>query len=253
MQIIHPIGNLKIFVIKKCRAIINFITMFFLSFILKINKKESEIIISTSFYAPWKNDKKFFLFYNKIKHLTLLDNKRLFTLWYLANDLKNVSGDIFDVGCLQGGAGLLMSKANNKGSTYLFDTFEGFKEEEKFHKKKHFIFKDLDFVKNEIKTLKLKNTKVIKCKFPNNLKKSIKGRKIKLCHLDVNTYKSTKESFNYIEKKLVKNGIIVFDDYGIYGADSIKKFINSILKKYNKKFTFIYNFMGQCILIKKNT
>ena len=50
---------------------------------------------------------------------------------------------------------------------------------------------------------------------------------------------------------MIKGGAIVFDDYGIYGADQIKVFISNISKKYQKQFTFIYNFMGQCILIKK--
>ena len=48
-----------------------------------------------------------------------------------------------------------------------------------------------------------------------------------------------------------KNGIIIFDDYGIFGTDSIKKFIKEIKKNYSKKYIFLYNFMGQCILIKK--
>ena len=50
---------------------------------------------------------------------------------------------------------------------------------------------------------------------------------------------------------MIKGVAIVFDDYGIYGADQIKVFISNISKKYQKQFTFIYNFMGQCILIKK--
>ena len=53
-----------------------------------------------------------------------------------------------------------------------------------------------------------------------------------------------------VKKKMIKGGIIIFDDYGIYGVDGIKKFINEIARKNKKDFSFIYNFMGQCILIK---
>ena len=91
MTIYHPIGNKKIYLIKKCRELLNGIILFFLSLILKINRDKSEIIISTSFYAPWKDDLNFYLFFNKIKDLTLLDNKRLYTLWYLCRNLKNVN------------------------------------------------------------------------------------------------------------------------------------------------------------------
>ena len=249
MNIYHPIGNKKIFIIKKFTKFLSYIILLILSFFLKINRSKSEIIISTAFYAPWKEDNYFSTFYSKIKNLTLLNASRSYTLWYLARDLQNISGNILDIGCLQGGAGFLMAKANKKGSTYLFDTFEGFLEEEEFHKKKHFVYRDIDIV--NVRKLRLKNTKIYKCKFPNNLSSSFKKKKFKLCHLDVNTYKSTKNSFQFIKNRMIKGGVIVFDDYGIHTVDSIKKFIDVISKRYKKDYSFVYNYMGQCILIKK--
>tara|TARA_B100000029_G_scaffold432837_1_gene445285 strand:+ start:2166 stop:2921 length:756 start_codon:yes stop_codon:yes gene_type:complete len=251
MKIEHPHGNIKIFFLKKCEKILKHLIFLIVSLFYKINRKENEIIISTAFYAPWKSNKNFYLFYEKIKNLTLLDIKRLYTLWYFTSDLKNINANILDVGCLQGGAGFLMSKANNKGQTYLLDTFEGFAEEEEFHKRKHFVFDDINSLKNNIKKLKLKNIKVFKCKFPEKINFVIKQGKFKICHLDVNTYKSTKKSFEFIKNKMIKGGVIIFDDYGIYGVDGVKKFIDVISKKNKKDFTFVYNFMGQCILIKK--
>jgi hypothetical protein len=50
---------------------------------------------------------------------------------------------------------------------------------------------------------------------------------------------------------MAKDGIIVFDDYGIYGNSNIKKFIYKISKNFHNNYHFFYNFMGQCILIKK--
>jgi len=251
MSINHVVGNNKIFFIKKSAKLLSYVVLLILSFFLKINRKNSDLIISTAFYAPWKDNKDFTSIYNKVKELTLLDHARAYTLWYLSNDLKNVNGNIFDLGCLQGGAGFIMSKANKKGVTFLFDTFEGFLEEGKFHKKKHFVYEDINKVKRNLKKLKLKNTKVFKCKFPLGINASIKNKKIKLCHIDVNTHRSTKNAFNFVKNKMVKGGAIVFDDYGIYTADNIKKYVNLISKKHKKDFSFIYNYMGQCILIKK--
>jgi len=251
MSINHVVGNNKIFFIKKSAKLLSYVVLLILSFFLKINRKNSDLIISTAFYAPWKDNKNFTSIYDKVKELTLLDHARAYTLWYLSNDLKNVNGNIFDLGCLQGGAGFIMSKANKKGVTFLFDTFEGFLEEGKFHKKKHFVYEDINKVKRNLKKLKLKNTKVFKCKFPLGINASIKNKKIKLCHIDVNTHRSTKNAFNFVKNKMVKGGAIVFDDYGIYTADNIKKYVNLISKKHKKDFSFIYNYMGQCILIKK--
>ena len=71
-----------------------------------------------------------------------------------------------------------------------------------------------------------------------------------MCHIDVNTFKSTSLSFDFIKDKIIKNGIIIFDDYGIVGVYGVKKFVDQIKKK-NKNFIFLNNYMGQCILIRK--
>ena len=117
-----------------------------------------------------------------------------------------------------------------------------------FIKKDVFNYSDIDLVKRNIKKFKLKNTYVFKAYFPKNIK--VKIRKIKLCHIDVNTYYDTKVIFTLVNKKIIKGGIVIFDDFGIWGVDGIKKFIYNIEKKYSKKYHFIKNYMGQCILIK---
>ena len=151
---------------------------------------------------------------------------------------------------MRGGVGMMMSKINLKGSTYLIDTFSGFKEEEKYHKKDIFVFTDISEIQKNIKKLKLKRINILKQKFPDTSK--LKGiKKIKFCHIDVNTYSSTRRSYNYVKKKLIKNGIIIFDDYGIFGVEQVTKFVNEIKIKDKKRFYFIDNYMGQCILIKK--
>ncbi len=50
---------------------------------------------------------------------------------------------------------------------------------------------------------------------------------------------------------MLKNGVIIFDDYGIYTNKNIIKFIETNKNYIVKNYNLIYNFMGQCILIKK--
>ena len=125
------------------------------------------------------------------------------------------------------------------------------KELQNYHRKNHFVFRDINFVKNKIKSLQLRNTRVIKANFPKSVHKYFRGKKFKLCHIDVNTYNATKSSFEFIRKKIVKNGVIIFDDYGIHSTMSVKKYVDIIMKKYRNEFSFINNYMGQCILIKR--
>ena len=247
-QIKHPHGNLKSFILKSVKNFLQKLIRFFVNFFCKLDIND-EIIISSATHAPWKKDKSFDEFYKIIKEFTLLDQARSYTLWQCAKNLQNVNGQTIDVGCLMGGAGFIMSKKNKKGNTYLFDSFAGFKKNDGLHKKDVFYYEKIDVVKKNIKKLNLKNTYVYKGYFPKKIK--VKINKVKLCHIDVNTYEDTKLVFYYINKKIIKGGIIVFDDFGIWGVDGIKKFIYTIEKKFKDKYHFIKNYMGQCILIRK--
>ena len=106
----HPLGNFKISALKSIASFFSSMSLFILGFFFKLEKNKSELIISSSFFAPWKDDNHFRKIYSDIKNYTLLDTKRLYTLWQMSNMLKNYKGDILDIGCLKGGAGMVMSK-----------------------------------------------------------------------------------------------------------------------------------------------
>lgn len=244
----HPYGTIKNFVLKFSKNLIQKTLKFFVNIICKLDDND-EIIISSATHAPWRRDEDFDAFYQKVKDFTLLDPARSYTLWQCSKNLRYVEGQILDIGCLMGGSGFIMAKTNLKGNTYLFDSFSGFKKDDGLHKKDVFVYKDIDFIKENIKKLTLKRIDVFKGYFPKNLK--VKIEKVKLCHVDVNTYTDTKKIFNFLHKKIIKGGIIVFDDFGIWGVDGVKKIVYEIEKKYFSKYYFIKNYMGQCILIKK--
>ena len=247
----HPFGNLNINILKNFKKFIEFLIRFFLSIFYNFNSNQ-KIIISSAMYAPWIADKKFFKLYYNLKNLTLIDEPRAYTLWHFSKSLKNIQGDILDIGCMKGGAGILMAKANksSKSKTFFIDTFDGFAETSGAHKKNDtFVYKSTDELKKNLDEYRIKKFKIVKTRFPNNFKFR---RKIKLCHLDVNVFEDTLRSFEAVDKNLIKNGVIVFDDYGIFKVDGIIRSIEKIKeKKYNKKYHIIYNYMGQCIMIKK--
>jgi len=252
-NISHPYGNFKISFTKSVKKLLLNLLRFLINFFYKLDH-DDEVIISSAVHAPWLKDKEFYKFYKLIKEFTLLDPPRAYTLWQCSRNLRSSPGNILDIGCLLGGAGFLMNKANQNGKTYLFDTFSGFKEtkltkDDWIHKKDTFFFSGISFVKKNIFKLKLKKITVHKSYFPKNLNFSI--HKIKLCHIDVNTYGSTKEVFEYVDKRLIRSGIIIFDDFGIWGLDGIKKYIYKIYPNLEHRYHFLFNYMGQCILIKK--
>ena len=247
----HLYGNNKIFVLKTFKKFIEFSIRFFLSLFYKFKYYE-KIIISTAIYAPWIEDKKFFNLFSSVKNLTILDEARAYTLWYLSKSLRNTDGDILDIGCMKGGAGIIMSKANNnkKSKTHFVDTFVGFAVTSGGHiKDKTFIYNNIKELKNNIKSAKVKNFNIKKCRFPKTFKTK---NKIKLCHLDINIFKDTLKAFMFVDKHLIRNGIIVFDDYGVFKVSEILQTVKKIVSmNYSKKYNIIYNYMGQCIMIKK--
>jgi O-methyltransferase len=247
----HVYGNKKIFLIKLFKVLIEKTIKSFLSLFYKFNDNQ-KIIISTAVYAPWIENKEFSLLFKDIKNLTLLDEARAYTLWYLSKSIQNNEGDILDIGTMKGGAGILLSRSNkNKNSTtYFIDTFDGFAISSGEHlEKKIFNYQNLDELKKNIQSKKIKKYKIVKTRFPKNFKIR---KKIKFCHLDINIYKDTLNSFKFVDKFMTKGGIIVFDDYGIFKVDEILKVIKYIEKSaFSKNYNIIFNFMGQCIMIKK--
>ena len=234
-------------ILKSTKKIIQNIIRFFVGVICKLDKND-EIIISPATHAPWKKDKEFLDFYDLIKSYTLLDLPRAYTLWQSSKKREGTQWAGIRYRLFIRWFRVHNVKKNLKGKTYLFDSFSGFKKDDGIHKKNIFYYDDINFVKKSIKSLRLTNTQVFKAYFPKNINMTIK---IKLCHIDVNTYEDTKNVFNFIRNKMISGGIIIFDDFGIWGVDGIKKFIYKIENRYNKDFYFFKNYMGQCILIKK--
>jgi len=72
---------------------------------------------------------------------------------------------------------------------------------------------------------------------------------IALLHIDVDVYEATKSCLDYLYEKVVKGGIIVFDDYGqVDGATkAINEFIKSIGKNDNIIKKLPYNYIPSFI------
>ena len=62
----HSLGNNKISFLKFLSSFVSKISLEFAGLFFDIDKKNSEIIISSSFHAPWKEDLEFANFYLKI-------------------------------------------------------------------------------------------------------------------------------------------------------------------------------------------
>ncbi|MFC2025026.1 TylF/MycF/NovP-related O-methyltransferase [Chloroflexota bacterium] len=77
----------------------------------------------------------------------------------------------------------------------------------------------------------------------------VKGKSFSFVHIDVDLYQPTYDSFQFFYPRLIKHGIMVFDDYGCTQFPGAKQAIDKCLKMINNP-PFILLPSGQAFLIK---
>lgn len=220
----------------------------FFQFEKEISHKQ---VIPYATYAPWEQDEEFKALFSKIKNNTLVDIYRSYELWTMTKDLQDLEGDILEVGVWRGGTGAIFCKAaeNSKSTTYLADTFTGVvkaTEEDAVYRGGEHSDTSEQIVVDLLNEVEAKNFKILKGIFPDDFPE-LKVDKFKLCHIDVDTYLSAKEIYDYVWDKLEVGGMVIFDDCGFWTCEGVTKYFNALNPKNGRK---IYNLNGHGILVK---
>ncbi len=219
------------------------------------NSSGYEIIFPLATYAPWSLDGEFLKVYRIIKDFTLVDKYRCYELWYLVSQCSKLNGDILEVGVWRGGTGGLICKKvqleNINKTVFLADTFKGIvkaSRRDKHYKGGEHGDTSIEMVQKLLSNLKVINFKILKGIFPEETAVLAENIKFCFCHIDVDTYQSAKDIFDWIWPQLVSGGIIIFDDYGSMSCTGITEFVNEESEKSDR--LMIHNINGHAILIK---
>jgi O-methyltransferase len=208
------------------------------------------LIFPKNTYSPWL-DKEFLSFYlMEIAPNTLVDIYRCFELNSFMEQFKDTQGDIIEVGVWRGGTGRILINGLSNGQTlFLCDTFEGVV--------KAGIYDNIyqggehaDTSENHIKEL-LSNQggwKILKGIFPDDTASEISDRIFKFCHIDVDVYQSALDIFNWVFPRLIRGGVVVFDDYGFASCEGITKLVNEL--RLRSDLIMTYNLNGHAIVYK---
>lgn len=187
-----------------------------------------------------------------VKSYTLLGYLKLFSLYEIASSLERekIDGSFVECGVMNGGsAGIIASvvKHNKNRHIWLFDSWEGQPEPTEYDvssgeqaKKGMFLgseekVKELIFGK-----LGLNNNRVhlIKGWFNDTVPSQEKKiGKIALLHIDCDWYKSVKFCLEKLYNNIVKDGIIIIDDYGYW--EGCKKAVDEFIEKRNLRVGLI--------------
>jgi hypothetical protein len=196
----------------------------------------------------WNHENLFYLTSDKSRIQKLVDHYEIY------KKISKTKGDIIECGVFKGVSLIRfltfrdIDKLSKIKKVYGFDAFGSFPKKvlDNNHKKGDFNFAKLHDkkigkginIKKFDKILKkkgFKNYQLIKGDVTKTIDKFIKKKKnlkISLLHLDMDVYTPTKFTLNKLFKYIVKNGIILIDDYNHIKGATIA--INEFLKENNQ-------------------
>lgn len=189
--------------------------------------------------------------HDQMSALTLVSRDRCEALFILAEKANKLDGDIAEIGVYKGGTAKLLSLACPNKTVHLFDTFQGMPPKDDpsidVHKEGDFNDTSLDIVQSALSDCD--NTRFYQGMFPETIDNTV-SEKFSLVHSDVDLYQCNVDVLEYFYPKMVKGGIIVFDDYEWEGCPGIKKSLEEFLSDKPEKITVSAQY--QCYFIKKD-
>ena len=160
------------------------------------SQRGHELVRPFTTYAPWSLDENFRETLNVVRSKTLVDHYRLWELWSLVEQVKDVPGALIEIGVWRGGSGALIAHHAKTlaivDPVYLCDTFEGVPkagQQDSLYVGGEHDDTTLDFLSE----LGLENCKVLKGIFFEETHELIESEKFRLVHIDVDVYQSAKD------------------------------------------------------------
>jgi O-methyltransferase len=208
-------------------------------------------------YSPWNRDEAFEAVYSRVKLATLVDKYRCFELWKLVEQVAKLeSGAILEVGVWRGGTtALIAARANILGlkeKIYACDTFNGVVKagaQDQYLGGEHADTSAASAENLIYATMKLNNVEILAGIFPEETGKMVENLKFRLCHIDVDVYKSAKDIADWIWDKVVPGGIVVYDDFGFHWCRGIALHVEEQMPL--KDRIVLHNLNGHAIVIKR--
>lgn len=210
----------------------------------QLNKRGFDIVkINTERIWPTDFDELHRSIIQKVEPFTMTTQERIFGLIeavkYIVNN--NIEGDIVECGVWKGGsmlaiAEMLVQLGQTDRKLFLYDTFEGMSEptEEDIsfanQKAGEMLKEDKDKENNLVwaySTLETVQQTMALTSYPKTQINYVKGKveetipstlpgQIALLRLDTDWYESTRHELEHLFPRLVKNGVLIIDDYGFW-------------------------------------
>jgi O-methyltransferase len=154
----------------------------------------------------------------------LMTLREMFNVYHLAAKVKDLEGDMAEVGVYQGGSARLIAGAKGDKPLHLFDTFEGLPAPDKRYDKS-MIEGDmnntsLDLVKKNLEPYG--NIHYYQGYFPETAG-PVLNKKFCFVNNDTDIYSSTKSVLEFFYQKMTKGGIMLTHDYNDSRTPGVRK------------------------------
>jgi O-methyltransferase len=185
--------------------------------------------------------------FKKFSDYTMIPSDNYVDNLKLCEKYKFLEGDIVECGTWKGGmiAGIAEVLGDTNRTYFLFDSFEGLplakiidgesainwqnnKESEAYYDN---CSADILYAKEAMRLSRVKNVQIIKGWFNQTLPGFNKNNRIAILRLDGDWYESIMECMEYLYPYVVKNGLVIIDDYYIW--DGTSRAIHNYLAKIN--------------------
>ena len=217
--------------------------------------------------TAYEGDEDFHRLYNEAQikcQMEATDNAlRLQRHYMLSNLIKQApisSGSVCELGCLRGLSAYQISnhlKQNDySGKFHIFDSFQGLSkiEDEDRSKYVHVTDKELrdsfacsmDQVKENLSEYGF--VEYHKGWIPTKFSE-VEDLMFSFVHIDVDLYEPIKDSIEFFYPRLVKGGIMLFDDYGSNQFPGAKKAVDESIDEMEKQL-FLKNTAGSAFILK---
>ena len=215
-----------------------------------------EMAYPVSTYAPWQVDPGFRRVHRAVRKNTLVDVWRCHELWSLVGELRDVPGAIIEVGVWRGGTGALIAACaadlDIDDTVYLCDTWEGVVKTaavDTYYRDGKHDDTSLEIVQQLLDQLNLTNVDCLQGIFPDDTGDKIADKTFRLCHIDVDVYRSAKDVLEWVWPRLSPHGVVVFDDYGFPACPGVTQLVDE-LRMLDDRLV-LHNINGHGIVVKR--
>jgi len=216
-----------------------------------------ELAFPVSTYAPWRADEDFLAVYEQVRRSTLVDIWRCHELWQLLAELEDVPGDVIEVGVWRGGTGALLAERCRRlgldAHVYLCDTWTGVVKTtavDTYYRDGKHDDTSRGIVERLVAELGLTDVSLLEGIFPDDTAHLVPDDAVfRLCHIDVDVYRSAADVLEWVWPRLAPRGIVVFDDYGCAACPGVTRFVDEQRARPDR--LVVHNVNGHGLVIKR--